>query len=367
MTRACYYIILCVLATFACSEVIDLKTEEEGGQVVVDGNINNGTEGNEVRISRTQRSGVVPEPIQDLTVFVYDDLGNSSLLNEVQPGVYKLVDNEIVREAGRSIWMEFNIGDTYYRSNPQTMQELIAKDSISWEVSIEKGVSPDGAAFEEEVVRVYANTTFFELPEEFYLRWKIEEVYNVLEAYLPPQNFTAGQAMCFIYNDLSEQEIFLLNGEKVRNLNLNNRELVTRRVDRSFSLKHYFNLVQMAMTKESHDYWEKVNSLTARSGSVFDTPPAEIEGNIVSSNPEEVVLGIFDVVKMDTARTLLTNDDILYFFEDPCNTVGAAIFYRLLALPRNCTECVVSEGIMPRGCIDCLTLINSSYRRPSYF
>jgi len=368
MIRKCYYIAWCLFLLFSCSEVIDLDTDEGGGQVVVDGLINNGTEGNEVKIKRTQSGGRPPQPITGLEVFVHDDLGNTSRLVEInEPGVYTLRSDEVQRVPGRTIWLTFDLSGNSYQSNPQTMQRLIAQDSLTWEVRLEKSVNTNGGVFEEEVVRLYANTRMLELPEEFYIRWEIEEVYNVQEAFLPPQNFLMRQAMCFIYNDLSEQEIILLNGRIIRNFNLNNRELVARRVDRSFSLKHYFNFVQMALTRESHDYWEKVNQLTTRSGSIFDVPPAEIPGNIVSSDPDEVVLGIFDVAQMDTARTLLTNNDIRYYFEDTCYTVGAARFYQLISVPYNCRQCVVDRGYMPQGCIDCLTLINSSFRRPSYF
>lgn len=365
--RGYLYIALGLCSLVACNEPIDLKTTEEGGQVVVDGNINNGTEGNQVRITLTQQTGIEPQPISGLIVMVYDDLGNEAQLIESNAGLYTLESNKLVRETGRTIWMEFEYKSRSYRSNPQVMQEIIAKDEITWEVNIEKRVSTGGAEFEEEVVRVYANTVFQDLPEEFYLRWKIEEVYTVLEANLPPQNFVVGQGQCFVWKDLGDQQIFLLNGEKIRNVNLNNRELVARRVDRTFSKKHYFNLVQMAITRETHDYWERVNSLTTRAGSVFDVPPAAIPGNVLSSDPNEVVLGTFDVMKIDTARTFLTNDDILYFFQDPCFTGGAVRFRQLLSVPYNCRQCLVDEFIMPEECIDCLSLDNSTYQRPSYF
>ncbi len=350
-----------------CSEVVDLEIASEAGLIIVDGHINNGTEGNQVVITQTQIDGVVPQPVEGLEVIIYDDAGNSERLIEDTPGVYKLQANQVSREPGRSIWVQFEFSGKTYQSTPQTMQRIIANDELRWEVSIERGVTPEGGEFEEEVVRVFANTTFDELPEEFYLRWKVEEVYTILEAYLPPQNFITRQFQCFVWNDLSEQEIFLLNGLKIRNFELNNRELVTRRVDRSFSNKHYFNLIQMALTKESHDYWEKVNSVTTLTGSIFDTPPGAIPGNVKSTDPNEVVLGFFDVVQIDTARTFLTNDDILYFFDDPCYVTGAARFYQLISVPFDCRQCLVDRGIMPQECVDCIKVNNSSFERPSYF
>ena len=68
-----------------------------GGQLVVDGLINNGMVGNRVKILRTGTTGVEPKPVSGLVLTVHDDLGNRATLEEGEAGVYELVTDELER------------------------------------------------------------------------------------------------------------------------------------------------------------------------------------------------------------------------------------------------------------------------------
>lgn len=358
-----------LFVTLACSEVIDLETSEVGGQIVIYGRITNGTQGNEVTVSRTADLGQAPEAVSNAVVKIIDETGLEESLVEstTEPGKYILERNILQGTVGTAYRLEAAVGGQTYRTGLQSMPEIIGEDELDWELVEETEISDQGVAFSQFVVKVYGTTRFDRLPDEFYVRWGIEESYTVLGMPLPMNRFPRySPIQCYVTNDLSEQEALLLDGRRVRTNNLQRQLLATRLVDRSFGVKHYFNLIHTAVNRETHDYWSQINDIAAREGSIFDTPPAPVRGNIASDDPAEEVLGFFEVVAVDTARTFLTNNDIRVFFFDPCELVGEDRL-PLFRVPRECVQCIIDEKIVDETCIFCDRIPNSSLTRPSYF
>ena len=360
----------CFLLLMACSEVIDLPVDQEGGRLVIFGRISNSTEGNQVSISRTTASGELPEPISGARVTIIDENGLEEILREnvLDPGVYRLQGNVLRGQMGTSYRLEVELNGRMYTTELQEMPRVVGEDTIDWELIEEDDISDQGTRTSRFVVNVYGSTTFNELPEEFYVRWNIEEVYTTFGMELPRGWFPRySPQQCYIINDLSEQEAFLLDGTKIRDQQLGRQLFSSRLLDRSFNVRHFFNLIHSAINKETFEYWSKVNSLTARQGSIFDTPPAEIPGNITSSDPDERVLGFFEVIGVDTARTVLTQNDFPgLVFDDPCELTFEER-RPLFSVPFECVQCIIDEGFVEDVCVFCSLLPNSTLSRPSYF
>ena len=361
--------IFSLMMLFACSQVIDLDISQTGGQVVIFGRITNGTAFNQVSVALTGPEGGLPEPLSNAMVKIIDEDGQETVLVESvrEAGVYSPPGNQLQGVVGRAYRLEVQVLSRTFRTELQTMPEVLGEDTIDWEVTEEEEITADGASIVRNFVKVYGSTTFRELPDEFYVRWGIEESYTILGMVLPRSVFPRYTPFqCYIINNLSEQEAFLLDGTKIRSQQLGRRLFADRLVDRSFAVKHYFNIIQSAINKETHDYWSKVNSLTTREGSIFDEPPAPVPGNIFSDDPNEEVLGFFEVTAVDTARRFLTNNDIRAFWDDPCELNGPE-WLPVFSLPPECIQCLFDEEIVDETCVFCQRLPNSSLSRPSYF
>lgn len=364
-----YWVMLSLLLLLGCSQVIDLDVEQSGGQIVIFGRITNGTQGNEVFVSRTGDIGQSSEAVSGAIVKVIDGDGLEETLTESQQelGKYLFSGNILEGRVGASYRLEADVAGNQYTTPLQTMQEVIGQDELEWEVLEEKDVSADGVEVSRFVVKVYGSTTFDELPEEFYVRWNIEESYTVFGLLLPIGRFPRyTPQQCYTINDLSQQESVLLDGTRIRTNQLGKQLFATRLVDRSFSVKHYFNLIHFATNREAHEYWSRINQVSARDGSIFDTPPAPVIGNIMSNDPDEEVLGFFEVAAVDTTRIFLTNNDIRVFFNDPCELRGEELI-PVFRVPRECIQCLIDERIVEETCIFCNRLPNSTLTRPSYF
>lgn len=58
---------------------------------------------------------------------------------------------------------------------------------------------------------------------------------------------------------------------------------------------YYIEVQQRLISKEAFNYWRSVDQLSSNNGSLFDTAPAAIRGNIKCvSNPEEAAYGLFE-------------------------------------------------------------------------
>jgi len=365
--RGCLNLLL-ILLLCSCSEVVTLDTDQKGGEVVIFGRISNSQVGNYVEVTRTSADGRAPEPIDDALVRVFDGDGNSELLKLTTPGRYELVDDVLNREVGDQFGLEVSIGEKVYTSPLQPINPVVAKDELSWQEAIETDITSTRTEIEQWVVQLYLSSQIDPLPDEFYIRWTMEEAYIHKSSDLPRSHYPRfTPTVCYVVNDLSEQDIFLLDGQSVRNAELNNRYLISRKIDKSFAVKHYFNVVQSAMNKESYEYWSRVNDLIARAGSIFDTPPAPIPSNVISSDPSEQVLGHFEVIGVDTTRLLMTNNDIPIFFEDPCKVDTPRKFRAVTSVPFECVGCLVEEKILPLECIFCSLAPGFTTQRPSYF
>ncbi|MCE7992175.1 MAG: DUF4249 domain-containing protein [Roseivirga sp.] len=358
-----------LFVALACSQVIDLETNETGGQVVIFGRVTNGTSFNQIAVARTGNLGQAPIPLSGAIVRIISENGQEQLMHELprEPGIYKPEQSDFKGTVGVGYRLEVEVLGQVYGTSLQVMPEVIGEDRLDWELVEEEDISETGTTTTDHVIKVYGQTSFRELPDEFYVRWGIEESYTVFGLVLPRSHFPRyTPEQCYIINDLSEQETFLLDGTKIRSLELGRQLFATRPIDRSFGVKHYFNLIHSAINKETYDYWSKINDLTTRVGSIFDTPPAPVPGNIKSNDPEEEVLGFFEVVSIDTARIFMTNNDIRVFWDDPCELNGEE-WLPVFTVPFECVICLIEEKIVEETCVFCSKLPNSTLTRPSYF
>jgi hypothetical protein len=88
----------------------------------------------------------------------------------------------------------------------------------------------------------------------------------------------------------------------------------------------------MSISQEAYRFLRLVKQQTEISGSVFDPPPANIRGNIISlDNPEEVVLGYFIAAGESTKRIYIKGAEMDFrqnvaIVPDDCRVIeGASI------------------------------------------
>jgi len=115
------------------------------------------------------------------------------------------------------------------------------------------------------------------------------------------------------------------------------------------------------------EYWEKLDKTANPVGSIFDTPPSPVQGNIYNINdPVVAVLGFFEAIVTDTTRRFTLNFDLPTFIK-PCKWDGPP----LNKYPDHCLNCLLPTDRdltrFPDHCLNCQLIPGSSLTKPSYW
>lgn len=346
----------------ACSEMIDLETETLEGQLVVYGRLTNGYEGNSLELSRTTLVGLPPKRVSGARIELFDSQGNKGTYREAGDGLYTY-DGTTVGQPGEAYHVRIQLGDgSVYESVPEVMPEIGARDSLHYVLQeIEEG-STQGITTTRFVISIFADTEISDTRSDLFLKWNVEEVYSFEQAFLPLHNFPwYFRHTCYMTEELEEQRVDLYDGSELRASRIDGKLVTNRSIDDAFRGVHYFNYIQQNITTGAHTFWSGLDQNTNRVGSIFDQPPGALVTNLFNVNdPDEEVIGYFEVMAVDTARLKITNRIIDRFFPIPCFTPPEVDF-----APFMCFPCI--ERFFEPECLNCLVLPNSSHRRPSYF
>ena len=339
-----------LLLLSGCLTPISVETENIGGTLVVSGQISPLADQNIVQLGRTAITERLPLPLSGATVRLHDDEGATYDYTESYfvAGDYLLPDYSGI--PGKTYFIEVITPEgEIYQSKPEKMPDAVGTLTTHHEFVREQYVDLEGIVSQEYFIKVYTDSDVSSTEVPVYLKWTCEEAF-LLSPTDFPDPFNSIPPPCFVVQNADPQRITLVDGNEINTTSIDNLLVVSRIVDWTFLEKHLFSTYQSSLTKEAYEYWSNVNVLANQVGSIFDTPPAEIIGNVSSvNNPEEKVLGYFQAANQTVHRFGV------YPYDLP---------FQLTVI--TCTYSGERRDY-PTRCLDCTSLRNSSYRRPDYF
>lgn len=260
----------------------------------------------------------LPRPVSGALVnLICPELNQVWNYKEKKSGRYELEGFQPPRD-GLEYYLEVFAGGQVYRSKPQTMPEVIGSDQLSY--TFERARLEDNP--EAALISIASEVTLPDQVGNYYLRWSVDEAY-FWDLTFFPNPFNTPPPPCYVFEISDPERITLVNGDLLNKPGGKSTQVVAKRlIDQSFLSRHYFNVRQLSIDEDAFDYWAKVRELVNNTGSVFDTPPAPIRGNLFNVNdPDEVVLGYFEVAKAKVARIYTTRADVPYFLEEICEYI----------------------------------------------
>ncbi len=349
LARNCARFIALLLFS-SCLTPVEIKTENIGGRLVISGQVSTLEDQNIVQIGTTADTERLPFPVSAANVSVVDEETGESYSyfeDPFTPGSY-LLEN-FIGTPGRTYHLQVLTPDgRSYESASEQMPGAVGDVTTRFEFQREQYVDFEGIVSDQLFIKIFAATTIPAREEPLFLNWRVDEAF-LLSPTDFPDPFGTIPPPCYVVQNADPQRIVLFNGE---DLNVNSFEYLvcSRVIDWTFLEKHTFSTYQSSLTKSAFEYWRKVNILANQVGSIFDTPPAQIDGNIHAvQNEDEKVYGYFQA----------TNQVLTRF----------TVFPTDLPNPLNVTTCTYSENrtTYPARCLECSTVRNSSYRRPVWF
>ena len=265
-------------------------------------------------ISWTSDFGKPAIPVSGASVVIKDDQGNCGDYEEFESGKYELTAEKIQGIPGRyyNIEITFGNGRVFY-SPPQVLPVPIEAGNINYKIESRQVLSSSEILIEDTFVDIFIDTPLQNDSGEIsHLRWEVEEVYSFTDRTCGPFDYAT---TCYFNDPSDASEVLLFENKGVqkylKGLNVRTRLMVP--FD-EFGGRHYFNVHQYTISQETFEYWEKINIVANQSGSLFDVPPAKVNGNIFErDNEQSIVLGYFEVSGQNILRTFITPREIKPF------------------------------------------------------
>ena len=336
-----------LLALCACADVVDLNTTPGDAQLLVFGRVTSGLEGNIIQIATTSpiNNGQQPEE-RAMVYLVHEDGERERYMPTSEPGVYELENTTLIGQPGESYHVEIQLVDgRRYHSVPEKMPQKAGQDHLDFEAGPIRIINENRIEISRNAVQLYVRSEIFDTEVDSYIRW------NLLETFLFPERPQIVDTpdfppqWCYVTNDLEEQAVFLYDGSELKTNEIARRLMTTQFSRDDFAVEYYFQVVQSSMTREAHRFWSDIYQVTNAQGSIFDRPMAPVVGNVFNvDNPDEDVLGYFEVSQVDTTRIMLNAQDLPF------------------AVSRSCPL----AGFVGPECSNCLLLKNSEKKKPHF-
>jgi len=341
-----------LLLPAACLTPVDIEVDNKkfGELIAISGQISTQEERSFVEIGIAVESNTKPLPVSEAKVIVSDQYLNifEFIEDPLFPGKYIYGGTAVT---GGQYQLEVTLPDgRVFRSAAETVQPPAAPDLISQEFKLVDIVDFEGAFVTEPRIEISTKPDLTGSARPL-VKWYVEETYLIRPTNFPDP-FGVQPPDCFVRQGADPQRVVLFDGREYSGAFPEPLLLATRKVDQSFFYRHYFSVYQASLTPEAFDYWNKVNILTSQTGSIFDVPPARITGNISQAGkPNAKAFGYFQAVGENLSRFYVLQTDLPdYSF-----------------LPTYCDYDPYRFSDYPAECLDCLSVRNSTLRRPWWF
>jgi len=287
-------ILLFILAISNCKDRYDLATQSAKSYLVVDGIITDDPHAQYIRLGLTGDPNRAPTPLVGAAVTLRDEIGVIENFIDLQDGRYQLSQNTLQPKKSGTYTLGISLPDgRQYLSSPEKMPASLATDSTYFAFEQHTIVSSEGVPVNFTSINTYLDTKLPTGTETSYLRWGLDEVYCIIPP-CPPGALRC-PPWCFISQEVSKYNITLIKTSDFKQSALQNILLQNRDIDFTFMVRHYLNVTQYSMNEQAFKYWQKVQLLYQRTGSLFDTPAAVITGNMHNiTDVNEPVYGYFE-------------------------------------------------------------------------
>lgn len=346
-------LIMLGLLTNACVRQIEFDLPIDPPLPVIQGAIHAGPGPYKVQISLSSPYGAERvSPVENAILFLEDANGRREAFIPVpeEAGSYICPGDSIQGVVGGTYHISGLLPDgTPFHSIPETIPFPTRMTDLEFAFKQIRTVGNAGFVKTEWVASVEVSTQFPLLEQGPFIRWATDEMWILRE--VDQGNPLISPKSCYITGTSDPQRVDLFNGQRIKTSFWDAQEVISRPLDYTFLDLHYFNVYQYTTSAKALEYWESVNRIANQQGSIFDAPPAIVTGNMKNSDdPEALILGYFEAVTIDTARTFTTPFDLPNVsIPGLCEFRGGFSNYQL-----------------PPACFNCLEYKDATLDRPDY-
>ena len=334
-----------VLAFSGCVEPIEFEIPRPEDQFIIQGNITDqpGPYRVEIRMATgVTVSNPINHPVEGASVRLYDNEGNIEDFQEVAPGEYE-TGGAMQGVIGRSyhIRVELENGKTF-ESVPDELTPVGTISDIHWEFE-SRTIDEQFGDVQADVFNVFVDSDAGTLAENF-VRWRMVGTYRIetspelrvlvrpwWDIPLPSPRECSGfdvaprpgggttvvqvgpceccECWVNVFEDSPKvsDDLLVANGEfrnvKVGEVEINNV---------NFYDKYMISIEQMSLTRTAFDFFRLIEVQRTSASSIFQPPSGEILGNVIASNEDDRVVGLFYASSIDTQVRFIERSEVPY-------------------------------------------------------
>lgn len=316
-----------VMLLSACVDRIDIITPTTELPVVVEGLITDEPGPYTVQLTRASAlEGFLKfrKFVSAKSVTIFDNVGNSELLTEVEAGIYQTKANGLRGVVGREYYVKIELRDgKTYESIPDKMNPVGKVDKVYYEFEAFQPL----AAQTQYGFRIYADAQGGPKGDNLF-RWKFEGIFEI-DTY--PELHTVGldgnpcspaprQCIDAIDGSCTCCRCWVHVPEKLPRVSDN--QFVSNGIFKKievgyvpleyfpFLIKYRLEVKQMSLSRTAFEYWKTVQSQKEGTSSLFQPPTGKTRSNLFEKNGNSEVQGIFYASAVQKKQIYITNSDL---------------------------------------------------------
>ena len=297
-----------------CIEPFTPNIDESEESLVIEGQITDQEGYHYIHISRTAPyydPHKIPEP--DCQVEVVDNYGNIFEFYESDSGLYM----QWIPKDFLNIGTQYKVkvittdGNIYESDFNELLSPSPPIDNIYYEIEVRETNDPDkplnGIQFylDLNVPGDFARNYRWELEEtwEYEAAYRIQYYYDGIIHEIDDPFFLF---RCWRTEPIHKIYTFTTRYSTSNTINKFPLNYVSNQSNR-LKIKYSLLVKQYSLSNTAYDYWFQVQKQSQERGGLYETQPVQIQGNISNINdPEEVVLGFFDVSSVPEKRIFVS-------------------------------------------------------------
>ena len=272
--------------------------------LVVEGFINIGGQ-TTIKLSRTGELQDIRTTIPEVNAKVIIEGNNGTVLNSETGANGQCVLNTTSLSLSEKYRLKILINNNVYQTDYLESKQSPPIDSVNYKI-------------ENNGFQIYANTHddtgrsryyYWDYIETWEIRATFKSLYEYIGGQVVPRDPSINLERCWA--DASSTRIVLGSSEKLTEDRITDVPVINIKGN-SEKVAHTYSILlrQYVYTKEGYQYYENIRKNTEQIGSIFDSQPSEIKGNIINlNNPNEIIVGWISAGTISEDRLFLTYKD----------------------------------------------------------
>ncbi len=347
-----FLLLLCLSGSFACLDQIELKNQRFTDKAtIIQGRLVLTSTAATINVSVTQNGTYEGQEggafISGAEVLLFDEKEKSIGLsennqNQIYSTTIPLNNPNFLVQVGRTYRLRVSLRDgKVFESSPEILLAVPRYEKIIFRNQVQQFITFKGILDRDTFMlyHLWANTRPQKNETRALVRREIHMTYKFTDKY---------SKVCYCQEPQRIDKVFLYDGPSLNIERLDSLLFFETPWDHRYAEGCHLKFVQESLSPSAFAYWEQVQKLSTRTGSMFDPPAGKITSNFVNKQSNTAqVFGYFYATQQDTLSIFITPQ-------------AAGRPRRYCPLPPTLSN-------RPTPCDDCLLLLSSSTTKPKFW